>query len=87
MCTHSIGAEGPGNHPEGHPVDAGLLAPEGQHLAHGLTGRHAACGGQLLLQRPLLGGAGDHGDGGAAAEHLSLHMVLRAAELQPDGTR
>lgn len=84
--TYSVGAVRPGNGPVHHPGDASLLASLGQHLAHSLTRCHAVCGCQLLLQRPLPGGAGQHRDGRAAGEHACRHVVLGARKLQPENT-
>lgn len=83
-CTHSIGAVRPRDRPVHHPGDSSLLASMCQHLAHGLTRRHTACGSQLLLYSPLLGWTGNHRDRRAAGEHLCGHMVLGARKLQPE---
>jgi len=83
--THRGGAELPGDGVEHHARDAGLVAPLGQHLAHGLARRHAAGGVQLPLHRPLRGGAGDDRRQGVAVEHLGRHVVLGAGEHQPEG--
>jgi len=85
-CTYSVRAVRPGNGPVHHPGDASLLASLCQHLAHSLTRCHASGGSQLLLQRPLLGGAGKHWDRRAAGEHVCRHMLLGARKHQPENT-
>lgn len=83
-CTHSFRAIRPGNRPVHHPGDASLLTSLCQHDSNRLTRYHAICGGQLLLQRPLLGRTGEHRDRRAAGEHFCCHMVLGARKHQPE---